>query len=212
MMANGHKFIMRVRNKFDLDFDNTPGNGEWVSFDWEGEVYQVRVIKVLLSSGVTETLITNLKEKTLPAGETGELYFKRWRIEVKFNILKEKLQLENMSGRRPVTVFQDFWATLYIANLCTSIKWRTDTVIRENTAGNKNKYEQTTNQNRLIRKFRAMFIDCLIEPSSEERRRMFDALVADIARRPEDIKPDRSFPRNRPRSKRFCDRHKAVIP
>ncbi len=169
------------------------------------------MIKLTLSSGVVETLITNLSEKTLPTAQAGHLYFKRWRIEVKFNLLKEKLQLENMSGRRPVTIFQDLWATLYIANLCAAIKWRTDAVIDAKTSEMDNKYAQTTNQNRLIRKFRNKFIECLLSPP-EERRHLLDLLVADVARYPVEVKPDRSFPRSLPRAMRFCDRHKAVVP
>ena len=74
------------------------------------------MIKVVLSSGETETLVTNLSSKTFQTEEAGTLYFKRWGIEIKFDSLKNRLALENMSGRRPVTVYQDFWATMYIGS------------------------------------------------------------------------------------------------
>jgi len=55
-----------------------------------------------------ETLVTNLSEEELPYDKAEELYFKRWGIETRFNSMKNNLELENMSGRREVTVLQDF--------------------------------------------------------------------------------------------------------
>ncbi len=65
----------------------------WVTLCQDGRTLQIRVIKVALSSGEMETLLTNLSEKHLPAAEAGELYFKRWGIETAYDTLKSKLQL-----------------------------------------------------------------------------------------------------------------------
>lgn len=205
-----HKFVMRVRRKFNLDFDAV-GQYEKVAFVWAEKTYHVRVIKVVLSSGEIETLVTNLSPKTFPTEEAGNLYFKRWGIETKFDSLKNRLALENMSGRRPVTVYQDFWATMYIANLFAALQYRTDEIISAKTEGSGNKYAQKTNETRLIKKFRDLFIECLTEPRISKRRRMMDALVADIVRDTTEIKPGRSSPRNIPRAMRFHDRRKAVL-
>ena len=43
----------------------------------------------------------------LKADDAPELYFTRWKIEVKYDSLKKKLELENMSGRRVVTTYTD---------------------------------------------------------------------------------------------------------
>jgi len=205
-----HKFVMRVRRKFSLDFD-AAGQDEKVVFVWAAKTYHVRVIKVVLSSGETETLVTNLSSKTFPTEEAGTLYFKRWGIETKFDSLKNRLALENMSGRRPVTVYQDFWATMYIANIFAALQYRTDAIISEKTEDSGNKYAQKTNETRLIKKFRDQFIECLTEPRLLERRRMMDALIADIVRYTTEIKPGRSSPRKIPRNMRFHDRRKAVL-
>jgi hypothetical protein len=209
LSKNKHKFLMRVRDKMNLDFDSAQCD-EWVSYDWEGKVYRVRIIKVVLDSGETETLVTNLDKRELLCEEAKELYFKRWAIETKINSLKNKLELENMSGRRIVTVKQDFWATLFIANLLASLRWQTDSVIKENTLDSENKYEQTTNENRLIRKFRNRFIECLLEPSKKKSEALFDKLVQDITLRPEQRKPERTSPRSTPRTAKFHDNYKSV--
>ena len=205
-----HKFVMRVRRKFSLDFDDV-GQDEKVVFVWAEKSYRVRVIKVELPSGEIETLVTNLSSKTFPTGEAGALYFQRWAIETKFDSLKNRLALENMSGRRPVTVYQDFWATMYIANIFAALQYRTDDVISAKTEGSGNKHAQKTNETRLIKKFRDQFIECLIESRASKRCRLFDALINDIVRDTTEIKPGRSSPRKIPRDMRFHDRRKAVL-
>jgi hypothetical protein len=129
---------------------------------------------------------------------------------VKFNSLKNKLELENMSGRRVVTVEQDFWATLFLSNLFAALEWDTNAVIEENTFDTDNKHQQTTNENRLIYKARDQFIECLLEPSPSKRNKMFTSLVNDISRRPVEVKPGRSSPRSTPRKARFHDTYKSV--
>jgi hypothetical protein len=210
LLSRKQKFIIRVRRKFMLEFDSVK-HDEWVSFVWEGKTYRVRIMKITLDSGEIETLVTNLDQVELPYEKAGELYFKRWGIETKFNSLKNKLELENMSGRRVVTVEQDFWASLFLANLFASLEWQTNAVIEENTVDSNNKYQQTTNENRLIKKARNLFIECLLEPSPSKRNKMFSVLVEDIARRPVEVKPGRSSPRSTPRKARFHDTYKSVM-
>lgn len=202
-------FLMRARAKFNLGFDNVQRD-ENVTFEHAGKSYSVRVMKVVLDSGEIETLVTNLSEKDLPYSEAGDLYFKRWAIETKFNSLKNKLELENMSGRRPVTVFQDFWATLDMANTTACFEYMTNEVISEKTANKNNKNEQTTNENRLIHKLSQKFIEVLTQRKPSKQQKLFDELVQDIAKRPSEIKPNRKSKRKIPRKMKFCDRYKSI--
>ena len=50
--------------------------------------YTVRVLKIRLSSGETETLLTNPNQNQLPIRNPGELHFKRWGIETAYDALK----------------------------------------------------------------------------------------------------------------------------
>ena len=210
LMERNMKFLIRVRQDFAHAFStNTPD--EDASFRVDGKDLSVRVIRVVLSSGETEILLTNLDSTTLPVDQAGELYFKRWGIETKFNSLKNKLELENMSGRRMVTLLQDFWATLYLANLLASLKWKADAMIELSTQGKNNKYKQKTNENRLIRKLRRLFIHSLSQPDPYQRSLLFDRLIADVSKYPEPVKPDRSVPRKIPRESKFHDCFKSLI-
>jgi len=204
------KFLFRVRKKFNLDIDDV-AKKEKVSFSYNGKDYQVRVFKINLPSGETETLVTNVGGKYLKHKEAGELYFKRWCIETKFNSLKNKLELENMSGRRPITVYQDFWAKLDIANTIAALEFSTNEAIEAQTSDNNNIYRQTTNENRLISHFSKRYADLLCEPDKNKRRALFDELVRDITKYPVEVKPDRAFIRKTPRKMKFHDRLKRVL-
>lgn len=203
-------FLMRVRRKFNAEFDKIKRNGA-VKFTVNSKTYQVRVFKITIDSGEEEILVTNLPNCDLKRAEIGELYFKRWGIETKFDSLKNKLELENWSGRRPVTVYQDFWAKLDLANTLAALEFATDSAIEENTKGKDNKYAQTTNESRLISKFCDAYIEILATDNPYKRLVLFDELVADIAKRPEQVKPDRKFARKIPRKKKFCDRRKPSL-
>jgi hypothetical protein len=207
MIDSGRFFLMRVRRKFNKDFDLV-SKKESVDFSYNNKDYTVRVFNITLDSGVKEILVTNLPKKHLKYKEAGELYFIRWGIETKFNSLKNKLQLENFSGRRVVTTYQDFWAKLDLANTIASLEYATNDVISTNTADSGNKYDQTTNENRLIAKLADRYIDILATEDKTQRMILFDDLIADIVKRPVEVKPERSFVRKPPRNKRFSDRYK----
>ena len=209
LIDNKHKFLMRVRHKFNLVFDSV-SKDEKLSFLWNNRTYRVRIIKVTLDSGEIETLVTNLDEKELPYNQAKELYFCRWGIETKFNSLKNKLELENMSGRRVVTVQQDVWASLFLANIFASLAWKTNEIIEERTAGSGNKYQQTTNENRLISKARESFYEILLETNVSKKKFLFHKLFEDIAKHPAEVKPGRSAERSTPRNAKFHDTYKSV--
>jgi hypothetical protein len=203
-------FLMRVRRKFNVEFDSVKRNGT-VQFSFGGNEYSVRIFRITLESGEEEILVSNLPGGELKRKDVGSLYFKRWGIETKFDSLKNKLELENWSGRRSVTVYQDFWAKLDLANTISALEFATDDVIKEATKDKDNKYAQTTNENRLISKFCDAYIELLATDNPYKRLALFDELVADIAKRPVEVKPDRNVERKTPRKKKFCDRRKRAF-
>ena len=210
MIDGGMFFLMRVRAKFSIDFDRA-AKRQKTSFRHNGKWYRVRVFNHILPSGEAEQLVTNVPAKYLKAADAPELYFDRWKIETKFDSLKYKLELENMSGRRVITTYQDFWAKLDLTNTMAALEYATNEVIDEKTSEINGKYAKTTNENRLVTKFSEQYIYLLSIEDPVKRTRLFEELVADITKYPVEIKPDRSSPRSTPRKKKFCDRRKRVL-
>ena len=203
-------FLMRVRKKFNREFDMVEKE-ERITFTYNDKNYQIRVLNLTLESGEKEILVTNLSEEDLKYDEAAALYFKRWSIETKFRSLKSKLELENMSGRRPITVYQDFWAKMDMANTLAALEFTTNEVIEGNTSEHDSKYKKTTNESRLISKLSKRYLDIMCEPDAERRKELLDILVKDIAKRPEDVKPGRKCARKIPRNRKFCDRYKRAL-
>ena len=207
----GFFFVMRVREKWNLQVDAVETE-DWVVLTHESKDYSVRVLKVVLSTGETETLLTNLNSYQLPLEQAAQLYFKRWGIETAYDTLKSKFQLENFSGKTEVSVLQDFYATIYLAGFATICTAEADETIADHDKSKLLKYSRKSNQNRTIAKLRDRFWRILLQHDPLLRERMLDRLCADIAAHPESVRPDRSPARKSPRKKRFHMTKKSVLP
>ena len=206
----GVSFLMRVRKNFNHEFDLVDKDKE-ITFTCKNKEYRVRVFNLTLEGGEKEILVTNLIDKHLERDEAADLYFKRWCIESKIRSLKSKLELENMSGRRPITVYEDFWAKMDLANTLAALEFATNEAIDNATAEHESKYKKTTNESRLISNLSKRYLDLMCEPDTEKRQALFEMLVKDIAKHPEDVKPDRKSARKIPRKRKFCDRYKRAL-
>lgn len=209
LQERGFPFVMRVRGKWNLEVDSVKTQ-KWIDIIHNGKTYPVRVLKIKLKTGETETLLTTLNQKQLPIRKAGRLYFKRWGIEITYDFIKSKLQLENFSGKTKHSVLQDFYATLFIANMALACAVLADEEIARRDKDKNLKYARQANRNRAISKLRDCFFAILTEPDKEARMRMFDKLISQIAEHPLSIVPGRSSVRKLPRKKRFHMAKKAV--
>ncbi len=209
LYASGFHFVMRVRRKFNTEADTIKTQG-WIQLTHNGQEFSVRVLKVSLPTGEVETLITSLNQKQLPISKAGELYFERWKVETAYDLLKSKLELENFSGKTKVSVLQDFYATIYMANIISFAAEEADALIAHKDEGKKLKYKRKANRNRCISKFREKFIRILL---SDHRyyELLLDALIADVAKYPVSTVPQRSPARKTPRKKRFFQARRSVV-
>jgi Transposase DDE domain len=82
----------------------------------------LRLIKVVLSTGHIEVLVTSLIDtQTYPAQAFAELYHARWHIEEAFKVLKHRLYLEQFTGELPESIRQDVHAKIFTANLAEAL-------------------------------------------------------------------------------------------
>lgn len=79
---------------------------------------RVRFVRVTLHTGENEVLVTSLTdEQRYPTEIFGELYHLRWGIETFYGLVKTRLELENFSGKTVESLYQDYYATLYLSGL-----------------------------------------------------------------------------------------------
>jgi hypothetical protein len=199
----GVHFLMRVRRKFNNEIDVLGSSDGFVEISHDLKVYRLRVVKFPLPSGEIEVLITDLPEDTFVTADFQSLYFKRWPIETRYDTLKIKLQLENFTGKTVLSVFQDFYASMFLSNMATFAKYVTDAEIQNDNADKNLDYEYKTNVNILIGKLKDNLVLAMLEPSSQKRERALNKVLFEIAKNRTPIRPDRQFERKVPRKKRF---------
>jgi len=80
--------------------------------------FKIRLVKVILDNGEVEVLATSLlDEKKYPNKEFKWLYGKRWGIETNFDHLKNHLMIEDFTGLSSLSVLQDFFVSMFMANM-----------------------------------------------------------------------------------------------
>jgi hypothetical protein len=80
----------------------------------------VRLIRVVLSGGEVEILMTSLlNKKKYPNKGFKELYFKRWPIETFYDRFKNIIGVERFSGTSEQFIQQEFNCALYMSNMQT---------------------------------------------------------------------------------------------
>lgn len=210
LYEKGFPFVMRVRRKWNVEADAVKTQ-DWITVSHQGKTYRVRVLKVKLPTGEVETLLTSLNQKVLPIRKAGALYFKRWKVETCYDLLKSKLQLENFSGKTKVAVLQDFYATLFLANLTAFAVQEADQRIIAADQNKHLKYSRQANHNRAISKLRDVFLCLLIEPDPVVRDQLLEDLISYVVLYPVPIVPNRSPQRKKPRKMRFYIAKKAVV-
>jgi len=204
------QFVMRVRDKFNLAADNIKTEG-MISLKHDNKEYPVRILKVTLDNGEIETLFTSLNEDQLAIHEARDLYFQRWKVETAYDLIKSKLELENFSGKTKVSVLQDFFATMYLANIAAFAAEEADENIAERDKDKNLKHSRKANRTRTIAKLRDVFLRVITEQDEAERNTMLNKLVLDISRRPISIVPNRSPERKIPRKKRFFINRRSMV-
>lgn len=193
------RFLMRVRRKWNLDVDAL-GAHEGVVQLANGA--SLRVVRFQLPCGEMETLITDLFE--LPLDAFPELYFMRWPIETKYDVLKNKLLLENFTGCSKNVVLQDFWASMALCNFVAVAKAEATATIQEERANKDNKYVYVPNQNSVIAILRDHLVAACFLPNRKEQERHLAIIEAEIRKSVVPLRPNRSVERNgSPRKVRF---------
>ena len=78
---------------------------------------KIRFIRVVLDNGDIEVLATSVLDNTLLTTKDFKLlYHLRWEIETHYDVIKNRLNLENFTGLSALSVKQDFFATIFISN------------------------------------------------------------------------------------------------
>lgn len=217
----GVKYIFRLQstNMYEKEKRSMTANDEWVKLSCrdrlrkiddeqmkqelkEKEYIDVRLTKVVLDTGEIEYLLSNVPETLIPENEMKEVYFKRWKIEIGYDILKNKLHIENFTGKTKITIEQDFYAQIYTFNVLQDIK-KTANIETKNKNENKElKYEYKVNINVLAGWLKNILIAIIFVKTDKERKELYDIIIEKAKKNLVAINPNRSYERNHDTSRR----------
>lgn len=153
-----------------------------------------RMVKIVLSTGEVEYLLTNIDNSIMCTSEIGELYYKRWGIELAYDVIKNKLNIENISGTNQLIIEQDFYAQILLFNMVEDLRNDSNKVVENNKKENL-KYEYKVNMNILVGTFREYMIKIAVEEDDDKRRIMYTYMLDEIVSNLLPIRPKRSNPR-----------------
>jgi hypothetical protein len=196
----GHKYILRVRSRWLTNMVSSVKSGEWAEVTYKEKTYKVRVIKSVTTKGTDMILFSNVVE--LSEEDFEQLYKLRWPTETKYDVVKNKLMLENFTGKTVISVLQDFWATMTLTNLVAFAKHQADDQIKKADEGKNLKHERQANTNILIGNLKDKLILMLLCDDLAEQSQMFDKIMAKIVKSTVPKIRNKSNPRKKPRQKK----------
>ena len=185
LLSEKSYYLFRLRTKFNTEIDALPLGSHIITM--YGNV-KVRIVKFTLPSGEIETLMTNLFD--LDESEFKDLYFKRWRIEVKYDVVKNKLELPCFGGFSENVIMQDFWISMYLANMAAIAKNEADKKIKEVRKDKDNMYDYQANVNTLIGSLRDKLADAVFSRNPAHRQKKLERIMIEIQKSVVPIRPD----------------------
>ena len=191
LLENGIDFVMRAKASFSTAIINAKKADQVIEIKHHKKTYLVRVLRILLPSGIEEILLTSLLGKEFTSEDFKSLYFKRWGIETKFDELKNRFELTNFTGTTKIAIEQDFYVTVYLSNMVELARQESDEIIENMNNDKCLKYEYKTNLNILIGSLKDKFILMMLEKSKRKRDKMFKEIMDQVSKSCVPIRPGR---------------------
>lgn len=170
--------------------------------------FKIRLIKVVLDNGEVEVLATSLlDEEKYHSKEFKWLYGRRWGIETNYDHLKNHLMIENFTGLSSLSVLQDFFANIFMANMQQIFVNEAQEELKEQKKDTE--YEYKINRNLSFGFMKDRFVKILfdknVDKSIQDLRELFKI-------NPTPIRGGRKFPRvyHQSRKKFYMKKKRAV--
>jgi hypothetical protein len=165
----------------------------------------IRAVKVKLSTGEDEILLTNLfDQEVYTLDDLKELYALRWGIETAFGKQKNQQQMEQFSGHKVISIQQDYAATLMISNLQSLIEKQSDEYLKAINTSRKHDYK--INKNISWHHLKHNVVKLFLE---NEPKQILMKLQNAFEKNLEPIRPNRSYTRDK-KSKRFKGKYQTL--
>ncbi len=152
---------------------------------------KVRLVKVKLPNGSLQIMTTSLMDtQACPAAAFGDLYRKRWCIEEAYKLIKQRQHLEGFSGELPESVEQEIQAKILLHNITQALCHSAEQQLSDDKLA-----DWQVNRAYALKQIGPIVINCL-KRKWRAVEQGIQALTEVLAKTLEQIRPNRSFPRN----------------
>ncbi len=165
-------------------------------------VLSIRVLTLDLEDGQQEYLLTPLLDTDrFPSEDFRALYAKRWGSETNYDVLKNILEIENFTGMSPLSVRQDFHATVLTNTIRGLIHWDLQEEVAEENRSKPRKYAYQLNRNLSIGRLKDRIVTLMLDQG--DLRAFYQDVKTEMKRNMVPIRPGRRFPRTRKNHRKY---------
>ena len=193
-------FCARLNGRWKImkDFLNTDLKEQIITLPLPGSKeppLSVRLLRIELSSGETEVLLTSLTDlEKYPYELFAGLYHERWFIEEDYKTLKLPLELENFTGKTVHSIYQDVYAQILAKNITSFLSFGARRQMKQ--AGKIGLYEHQLNFTYALSKSKEImaFLFHSIRTDLKKLMKILETLFIKIT---EPVRPNRKYQRKR---------------
>lgn len=170
---------------------------------------QCRLVCVDLPNGGKEILCTSLLDTTKYTQEDmSELYHYRWGIEESYKLFKARIEVERFSGKTALAVKQDFFAKIFMMNLCAILAFPIEEKLKQEAKADiSKKHTYKINRTSAYAMTQSIAIPLFLKNMKHDAIAAFDNL---ITRTTEIVRPGRSSPRNKKPKRPYHNNYKPL--
>ena len=166
-----------------------PGLKDIYSKKW---TMDLRIVTITSNNGKKYSLLTNIPEEVLSTKEIGAIYKLRWGIETNYNTMKNRLYIENYSGKRRICIEQDIYSKFLKFNIFHYLKIKFNKLIksRKEKLGDYREYQ--VDQANLIRNLKDKLLFILLSKSKKTRQKLVKNFHKSCLRYPNGVKKNKT--------------------
>lgn len=165
------------------------------TYQSEATCVTCRLVAIILPTGEKEILCTSLLDEIkYTVQDIAALYHLRWSIEEAYKLLKVRLQLGNYSGKTSHSIKQDFYAKIFMMNMCAIMSFPIEEKIRKENQTSKNKHPHQINKTSVVFTLKEAWCALWLKKKTNQILLAFDNI---LIKTKEIVRPNRTFERKK---------------
>lgn len=199
LQDEGHAFVIRCSKEFvkGMTLPEDDCVIEHTFSSMRKRPIKLRMVKVQITEETEEILATNLYSNEISKEKLAQIYAMRWGIETSYNLIKNKLRVEDFTGISKTVILQDFYATMFLWNMAEVMAFDMAEDIEAAHRSDGNEYEYRLNMSMTISTLNERVIELVMCESKRRSRKILDQICKALRKSVVQVVPNRSNPRTR---------------